>query len=1050
MASDSPPRLRASVLAIFFLSGVSGLVYQVIWVRQLGNVFGNTVQSASLVAGVFMAGLGAGAYFLGRAGDKGYRADPTRPLRLYARAELLIAALGLVLALLLPRLHALSAAISSYTRGEHGWFELSTGSYALRYTVAVLLLVPPTFLMGGTLTLLIRFLATDLEGTALRIGLLYGANTAGAALGALLTDLVLVPALGIFSTQLVAVVINATAGVLALLLARRAASPAAPAPAAAPDPAPAPAAGPVLPLTAVSLALAGFAAMGLEILWFRFLSGILGQFRAVFSVLLAVLLTGIWLGAVAGGWLARRFGRPERWLAGAQCALAAVTLGLLGFVDYPAMAHATAQGFVTASEGGRWLVELWTSLKPIAVAVGLPSLLMGMTFPLANAYVQRTEEKVGGSAGLLYLANTSGNVLGCALTGFFVLPAVGIQATALVLACAAAAAAVPLYVSSLSGRAKAESRSGGAAFAVSIGVAAVAVAAFAALPGDRLLRASLPGNDEGGTRRVLTVSEGTNEALSVVDVPGFFVQLYTSGHSMSSTHPKAQRYMRAFAHVPLLQMEHPERALVICFGVGNTTHAASLHAGLTRIDVADLSRGVLEHAGWFSAANHDVLQDPRVSVFVNDGRHHLLMQPEGTYDLITLEPPPIAFAGVASLYSREMYELAKSRLKPGGYMTQWLPAYQVPTEQVRAAVRAFVDVFPESVLLSGDDNELVLMGTRGPSIRMDPVAVARRLAAAPAVAADMARIDLGDMKEIAGMFAASHATMVAATKDTPPVTDDRPSLEYGVLSNLRDQRMPRDLFDTAGIDAWCEGCTTKIPGLAGYLKLRGLVYASDAFLVTPAGAAAPAPFQVPEDRETLTTLADSPYLRGLLLGGPGAPALRRGIEHLRAGRLAEAKSALLRALWHDPTNPATYAWLGRTFAAAGDPDSAARALEQSVRLDPKNPVTRFTFADVLRTLKIVDGGIEQYRAGLALDPMDTDARYELGVLLQQAGRRDEAERELAVLLDVDPQDPRANLVLCKRAAAKGDLDAAAGYCEVARSNGGEVPAELWDKVRSRR
>ena len=183
---------------------------------------------------------------------------------------------------------------------------------------------------------------------------------------------------------------------------------------------------------------------------------------------------------------------------------------------------------------------------------------------------------------------------------------------------------------------------------------------------------------------------------------------------MSSTARLSQRYMRALAHIPLLMMENPASVLVIGFGVGNTTHAATLHPSVRVVDVADLSRSILEHASYFEDANHGVLTDPRVRVFVNDGRQHLQMQVDGTYDLITLEPPPISYAGVAALYSKEFYELARSRLTPHGYISQWLPTYQVPTATALSMIRAFVDVFPQAVLLSGAQADLLLVGTTGP------------------------------------------------------------------------------------------------------------------------------------------------------------------------------------------------------------------------------------------------------------------------------------------------------------------------------------------------
>jgi spermidine synthase len=167
------------------------------------------------------------------------------------------------------------------------------------------------------------------------------------------------------------------------------------------------------------------------------------------------------------------------------------------------------------------------------------------------------------------------------------------------------------------------------------------------LPSDYVLRRSTTPLDLN--ERVLTVSEGVNEIVTVSELPGRGRGLITNNHPMASTALLDQRYMRALAHIPLLSMERPSRVLVIGFGVGNSTHAASLHPSVDRIEVVDLSRHVLEHANYFRDANHGVLADPRVSIYVNDGRQHLQIQPEAAYDLITLEPPPIAHAGVAAL-----------------------------------------------------------------------------------------------------------------------------------------------------------------------------------------------------------------------------------------------------------------------------------------------------------------------------------------------------------------------------------------------------------------
>jgi len=367
-----------------------------------------------------------------------------------------------------------------------------------------------------------------------------------------------------------------------------------------------------------------------------------------------------------------------------------------------------------------------------------------------------------------------------------------------------------------------------------LAAALVAVGLWLGLPPDHVLLRTLQPLDAG--TRLLAVSEGLTEVVAVTEERNGSRGLFTNGHPMSATNLLAQRYMRALAHLPLLSMERPESVLVICFGVGNTANAASLHPSVRRLDVVDLSREILDHAGYFARWNGGVLGRSGVSVYLNDGRQHLRMQPPATYDLITLEPPPIEQAGVGALYSREFYELARARLRPGGYLTQWLPAYQVPAATTLAMVRAFVDVFPQSVLLSGVDAHLILMGVNGPRIQIDPALVAARLQAAPAVQADLSQVHLGHLTEIVGTFVASGEALKAATRSSAPATDDRPRQEYSVRSRLKDIRMPATIFAVGGIGTWCPACfvdgrpSPLVPQLDLYLETVGRRYREASFL----------------------------------------------------------------------------------------------------------------------------------------------------------------------------------------------------------------------------
>ncbi len=870
---------------LVFLSGAAALVYEVIWVRAFGNVFGNTVHSASLVLAVFMLGLGAGAWAAGIVADRRWAGDRASSLRAYGFVELAVGALGLLVSALLPRLGDLSAAISSYAWDPDVGYRLTTASHLARYGIAVLLLFPVTFLMGATLTLMIRHrVGGDLRSAGWRIGLLYGFNTAGAAAGCFLTYHLLVPALGLSGAQRLAGLLNLASGGMALGLAASPRAAAAPSPVAGGrPPGLAPSRNRCLPFAAVALFLSGFVAMGMEILWFRHLSSLLGSYRAVLTLILTVFLSGTWLGSLAGGSLHRRFGRPASFYMLAQALFVAAALEGLASADLAGVLEAqraASAAYLDASPGRRDLLALGSSLVPILREVGLPSLLLGATFPLANGLVQDSEGTVGRRAGLLFFADTAGAVLGSLVTGFLLLPGPGMQGGAGILALLATLGLVPLYLADRASPPLARSRRAAtAAFATAVLLSGGAVLSWSALSRDHVVAGTLPAPRRGERR--ITMGEGVTDVIAVTEMPDGMRTLVTNGHYMSGTSWLSQRYMRAMAHLPLLSTDAPERALVIGFGTGITAHAATLHPSIRRVEVVDTSTQVLRHASYFAADNGGVLGDPRVVVYVDDARHRLRMAAPDTYDMITLEPPPISFAGVAALYSREFYALARGRLRPGGHLTQWLPAYQTHRNVALSMVRAFVDVFPGAVLLSGTMSELILMGGKDCRPLIDPARAEARLEAAPGVRADLARVSLGTVSEIVGMFVGSGETLRAAARSSRPVTDDDPIPEYAVASRLSDHEIPGEVFDLSGVRAWCPRCFedgSPAPGLEAlptYLAILGRLYDHPAFRrhswpYPRPGEEGGVP--VPLDAETLKRVAASPYLKSVIR------------EAIRAGR----------------------------------------------------------------------------------------------------------------------------------------------------------------------
>ena len=203
-------------------------------------------------------------------------------------------------------------------------------------------------------------------------------------------------------------------------------------------------------LTSIALALTGVAAMGMEILWFRHFTILLGGFRAVFSLLLTVILVGIGIGSLAGGAACRRTGMPAVWFMIAQASFVVSTLFGFAIADVRAIDEAVSRlgGSELQPAGdmaGPW-AEFWFNATPMLTEVAVPALLMGFSFPLANAVIQHTERLVGRRAGMLYLANTAGALVGSLVAGFVLLPMLGLQLSTTILMTIALLAVVPLYL----------------------------------------------------------------------------------------------------------------------------------------------------------------------------------------------------------------------------------------------------------------------------------------------------------------------------------------------------------------------------------------------------------------------------------------------------------------------------------------------------------------------------------------------------------------------------------------------------------------------------
>ncbi|MEW6278445.1 MAG: fused MFS/spermidine synthase, partial [Candidatus Eremiobacterota bacterium] len=720
-------------LLIFFASGFSGLAFEIVWVRLAALGVGVSIWAVSIVVASFMAGLALGSTLIGRRADRSDRA-----LQMYAWLEVGIAVSGQAATIALQQLPQWMAVLPTPVG--------SLPDRVLQVLLVFLILLVPCTLMGGTLPTLTRALASPSQPSHV-LGLLYGANTFGAVAAAFFTYWTLVPALGLRAATLVPAGLNLLAAAACLALAATGGT------GEEPDPVEEVRAPRWLPLRDPlhrAYALAGLASMGLQIAWTRLMMAFSRPTIYLFSVVLTIFLIGIALGSFLAASWSSRTARPRTWLA--------IALSLVGMASLASMLWVTPvdraldveplqpllQGL--AGLGGAEHYKMHLSMLSNAVRsiglFGLPTLLMGVAFPLAARLALENQRGLGRPLGELYTANTLGGILGTLATGFWILPALGAQHTLILLA----------GLSVLSGLlvALGPGATRSARVAVAVGLALCTAAAL--LPKDTLAkRIYLPiwtrswGVDPDDVRYFADDSYGT---VAVLNAPGG-PQLLVNSTMMMGVRPEGQRYAQLMGHLPTLLAGRPRKALVICFGTGMTLNALNLQPDLESITCVELSPSVLEASPQFRKWNHDALHSPKVRVVVADGRNYLLRSRE-RFDVITFEPPPPTAAGVVNLYTSDYYRLCREHLTEDGVVCQWVPLSLLDEPDLKMVIRAFQAVFPEALLFEGSSHDYFILGSPSP-LRMSWDRLTRALEN-EALAANLAGIGMDSPVNLAATF----------------------------------------------------------------------------------------------------------------------------------------------------------------------------------------------------------------------------------------------------------------------------------------------------------
>ena len=978
--------IRSAALACFLLSGFAALVYEIIWVRILGQIFGNTTFAIATVLAAFMAGLALGSYSFGRLAGR-----LQNGLLAYGILEGLIGLYGLLILPLFGVVRQVYFALYPHVETA------PVLSIVVLFVLAFGLLMVPTVLMGATLPLLSRFFVTRLEQVGGRVGDLYAVNTLGAVVGCALAGYVMIPEMGLRASIFTAAGTNfvVTAAIVAMVAWLRRQAMVAEAVATAsptPDPRPAtlPAGQPPTPAAVgparaakvrspleafllLSLAASGAASMIYENAWTRALALVIGMSTYAFTTMLTTFLIGLALGSfLYARWWGRSPGRL--WAFGAL----EVGIGITALATIPLFEQLPFLFLrLKGSFADSFVLLLVVQAALSFLVMILPTILAGMTFPIVARLFTHGLYEVGSSVGTAYASNTLGSIVGALAGGFLLIPWLGVQHAINVGVAINVLVGIGLIAADTA-LARPARWAWGAAAAAGTGAALALFPAWdrhVVTSGVTIYASSYTGLPREGLKReymhkdaLLFYREG---ATATISVHGHryddYRYLKTNGKVDSSYGDEPNMLLTGY--LPLLYHTAAQRVVIIGMGAGYTAKAVAAFP-VQRIEVAEIEPAVVEGARGFAARNGNVLDDRRLRVIAADGRNYIQATPQ-QFDVIISMPSNPWIAGVGNLYTREFYELARGKLRPGGAFAQWVQNYHMSPDDLRMILHTFAESFPHVSLWAVDESDLILLGTlREQTISHQ--ALRQIFAGNRAAREDLARLGFLDPFGLRAMYLMGNDGIRRFSRGAELNSDDLPRLEFSAPKHLESSttglnvRLLKDHREDLRFAGEVE-FPGRPRGWARYVMAHALkaVGASEGALREAAQAIA----EQPED-------AGYRLLRAELLADAG-----RSRE-----ALAEFKAVL--ALRPSDLSPVVDLGMKLEWAEAGE---LYRAL---ALLRPHSPGVLDRLGQVLEYEGDRAGAIARYRQALELNPGAGGIRFRLGRALVRSGQYAAAFQEL--------------------------------------------------------
>jgi spermidine synthase len=824
-----PSRILQLVATCFFLSGATGLIYEVLWARMLGLVFGATTLAVSTVLAAFMGGLALGSALAGRTG-----ARVRRPVRAYGLLEMGIALYALAVPFLFSLVDNLYVVI---------WQHLHPGFFVFslwRFLLSCLILLVPTTLMGATLPLLSAALVRSAGQTSTSVTRLYTRNLAGAICGSIVTGFFLLPVFGVRATIHTAAIINIIIGIVTILADRQTETSSSTATANPPG-VPTEEALPGIEETLLAddvvhratrvaqvgtpgdgipddarfwmfcAFVSGFVTISTQVAWTRMLTMIVGSSTYAFSIVVALFLLGLSGGAYV---IARKnlSGKLRESVLKVELVTAvSLFLSLLVVNLIPGLLIATGLRLHISNWGGLLTLQIIS----VALLILLPAFLMGTVMPLVLVWAgtNSSNESVR-LVGRSYAVNTMGAIAGAFGAGFVSIPRFSTRFTILV------AAALCVTVAGLAYQPKVDARDRDLQRAIAAGLTLVLIVLlFLAAPRMnlanlsvgaydslvRVLAKSRGGVDDGSvqqrgpeTHELLMYQEGPTSTVSVRkdwDITSMAINGRTNASDREDMPTQVM-----LGQMPLLLAPRIRNALVVGYATG-VTAGAMLQSPIESLECVELEPATVNGSRFFEHVNNHPLDDPRLHLIIDDARTYLRVTPT-RYDMIVSEPSHPWVPGVANLFTREFFQLGRNGLNDDGVFVQWLQIYQLSTDSLRSILATFHETFPHVLVFRVEGawkgKDLLLIGSKIP-LTLDRI---KERIGDPRISAELARVNIKSEADVRAWYVCDESELAPAVAGSVINTDDNMYIDTTVPREAF-----RPLLETNG--AWIESLARK-------------------------------------------------------------------------------------------------------------------------------------------------------------------------------------------------------------------------------------------------